>query len=59
MYTPQMMDKMNEYIRTVNDAVIDYLPSAEEGQNDVVRAMRYSLANGGKRLRPIFTLVKP
>ena len=51
-----MMDKMNEYIRTVNDAVIDYLPSAEEGQNDVVRAMRYSLANGGKRLRPIFTL---
>ena len=56
MYTPQMIEKMNEYIRVVNDAVIEMLPSAGEGQNDVVRAMRYSLANGGKRLRPIFTL---
>ena len=56
MYTPQMIEKMNEYIRVVNDAVIEMLPSADEGQNDVVRAMRYSLANGGKRLRPIFTL---
>ena len=51
-----MIEKMNEYIRVVNDAVIEMLPSADEGQNDVVRAMRYSLANGGKRLRPIFTL---
>ena len=56
MYGPEMMEKMNEYIRIVNDAVVEMLPSADEGQNDVVRAMRYSLANGGKRLRPIFTL---
>ncbi len=56
MNTPEMIEKMNEYIRVVNDAVVEYLPSADDGQNDVVRAMRYSLANGGKRLRPIFTL---
>ena len=56
MYTPQMAEKMNEYIRMINDAVIEYLPEAKDGQEDVVRAMRYSLANGGKRLRPILTL---
>ena len=56
MNTSQMMDKMNEYIRVINDAVIEYLPAANDGQKDVVRAMRYSLANGGKRLRPILTL---
>lgn len=56
MFAPQMLEKMNEYIRVINDAVIEYLPLADSGQNDVVRAMRYSLANGGKRIRPILTL---
>ena len=56
MFAPQMKEKMNEYIRVINDAVVEYLPPAEEGQKDVVRAMRYSLANGGKRLRPVLTL---
>ena len=56
MYVPQMTTKMNEYIRVINDAVVELLPEAKEGQADVVRAMRYSLANGGKRLRPILTL---
>lgn len=56
MFTPQMNERMNEYIRVVNDSLIENLPSADDGQKDVVRAMRYSLANGGKRLRPILTI---
>ncbi|MBR3148808.1 MAG: polyprenyl synthetase family protein [Eubacterium sp.] len=51
-----MNERMNEYIRVVNDSLIENLPSADDGQKDVVRAMRYSLANGGKRLRPILTI---
>ncbi|MBQ7203533.1 MAG: polyprenyl synthetase family protein [Eubacterium sp.] len=56
MLTPVMTEKMNEYIRTINDALLDSLPKAEEGQEEVVRAMRYSISNGGKRLRPILVL---
>ena len=56
MYTPDMKKTMNEYLNIVNDAIISYLPNTEEGSRDIVRAMRYSLANGGKRLRPILVL---
>ena len=56
MYTPDMKKTMNEYLKIVNDAIIANLPSTDEAQRDVVRAMRYSLANGGKRLRPILVL---
>ena len=40
----------------VNKALTDYLPESNHGQESVVEAMRYSLKNGGKRLRPIFCL---
>lgn len=56
MYTIQMKEKMQEYIDIVNKELITYLPSADDGQRDVVRAMKYSLSNGGKRLRPILVL---
>ena len=56
MYTPDMKKTMNEYLKIINDALIESLPGSEEGNRNVVRAMRYSLANGGKRLRPILVL---
>ena len=56
MYTPDMKKSMNEYLKIVNEAIIESLPSGDDGQREVVRAMKYSLANGGKRLRPILVL---
>lgn len=56
MYTIEMKEKMQEYIDIVNRELMNYLPSADDGQRDVIRAMKYSLSNGGKRLRPILVL---
>lgn len=56
MYTIDMKKKMQEYIEIVNKELMSYLPAADDGQRDVVRAMKYSLSNGGKRLRPILVL---
>lgn len=42
--------------RLVENALASFLPSAAFGQEEVVEAMKYSLMNGGKRLRPVLTL---
>lgn len=34
----------------------DFLPNVVDGQEEVVKAMRYSLANGGKRIRPLLVM---
>jgi geranylgeranyl pyrophosphate synthase len=47
---------MKTYCEQVNKALVDYLPVASDGQAQVVRAMKYSLINGGKRLRPILVM---
>ena len=51
-----MKKKLEEYNSKINSSLIEHLPSANDGQIDVVRAMKYSLSNGGKRLRPVLTL---
>ena len=56
MYTPELLSKIDEYTNTVNKALEDFLPEAPDGQKAVTKAMKYSLSNGGKRLRPIFVL---
>jgi geranylgeranyl diphosphate synthase type II len=56
MFTIEMKQQMQEYIDKIDKELISYLPNADEGQRDVVRAMKYSLSNGGKRLRPILVL---
>jgi geranylgeranyl diphosphate synthase type II len=44
---------MKEYIEKINAALVSYLPTAD----DVVsKAMRYSVENGGKRIRPALVL---
>lgn len=42
--------------RLIENSLPSFLPSALNGQDEVVEAMKYSLINGGKRLRPILTL---
>lgn len=43
-------------IRKTEHSLLSYLPDAKDGQESVVKAMEYSLINGGKRIRPVFTL---
>lgn len=48
----------DEYISMINDALMSYL-SAEPsgtGEEKMLEAMRYSVENGGKRIRPMLTL---
>jgi geranylgeranyl diphosphate synthase type II len=47
---------LNNDIRKVEHSLLSYLPDANSGQDKVIEAMSYSLSNGGKRLRPVFTL---
>lgn len=47
---------LNNDIRKVEHSLLSFLPDANEGQEEVVKAMEYSLSNGGKRLRPVFAL---
>lgn len=47
---------LNNDIRKIENSLMYYLPEAYEGQIEVVDAMRYSLSNGGKRIRPVLTL---
>lgn len=56
MYTPDLIKQMDDYCEIINKKLIEYLPTAKDGQDNVVKAMRYSLLNGGKRLRPILVL---
>ena len=56
MFTAEMKTIMNEYCNRINEALMEALPVARDGQRGVVKAMRYSLQNGGKRIRPILTL---
>ena len=56
MYTPEMLRKLNEYSELINEVLVAYLPKSDKGQKNVVKAMKYSLLNGGKRLRPTFVL---
>lgn len=42
--------------RLVENALPSFLPTAINGQGEVVEAMKYSLTNGGKRLRPVLAL---
>lgn len=47
---------LNNDILLIERALIKSLPKAKDGQAEVVNAMRYSLSNGGKRIRPVLAL---
>ncbi len=56
MTVEELNAKISEYTQMIDAELINNLPAAEEGQKDVVSAMKYSIMNGGKRLRPILVL---
>lgn len=43
-------------IRKVENSLLSYLPDAKDGQYQVAEAMKYSLINGDKRIRPVLAL---
>ncbi|RJX23635.1 MAG: polyprenyl synthetase family protein [Dethiobacter sp.] len=52
------LDNLLEERRTVIDSALNYyLPGEEEYPRNIHRAMRYSVFAGGKRIRPLLTLL--
>lgn len=47
---------MNNDISLVESRLTELLPKCSNGQDEVVEAMKYSLVNGGKRLRPVLCI---
>ena len=39
MYSADVKRKINDYADMINEKLVDYLPEADDGQRDVVRAM--------------------
>ena len=56
MFMLDIDKSIEEYSERISKALIEHLPVANDGQKSVVMAMKYSLTNGGKRLRPILVL---
>lgn len=52
----EFKDKLNEKCAKIEDILTKYIPREEGFQKNIVKAMKYSLLSGGKRLRPILTL---
>lgn len=50
------MGNLADYLALINDNLSRYLPNKDILQKSVVDAMEYSLAAGGKRIRPVLTL---
>ncbi len=48
--------KLSEYINITEDALENYLKQTDEKYDYVIEAMRYSVMNGGKRIRPVLLL---
>ena len=47
---------MDEYICLINEYILNILPVSNYNESVVCEAMRYSVVNGGKRIRPVLTL---
>ncbi len=52
-----MEKKLEKYIQTVEKRLYDIFPPENIPQGKVVKAVKYSLSAGGKRLRPVLTLM--
>ena len=50
------MDKLDTYIKKVESRLYDIFPAEDPDCAQVVRAAKYSLSAGGKRIRPVLTL---
>lgn len=45
-----------DYLKIIDGGLAEYVYAARNGQDIVTDAMRYSIQNGGKRIRPMLTL---
>jgi geranylgeranyl diphosphate synthase type II len=53
--TPALTSFVEHYTRRVNQQLVQNLSPAPTGGEHLLAAMRYSLLNGGKRIRPVLT----
>lgn len=53
---PALADRLKETAERVNTALDGLLPREQGPESSLIKAMRYSALDGGKRLRPFFTL---
>lgn len=56
MNKTQFKHILDKDIEIIEKAILERLPVCKDNQDEVAEAMKYSLANGGKRLRPVFCL---
>ncbi|MDR2547654.1 MAG: polyprenyl synthetase family protein [Lachnospiraceae bacterium] len=54
--TSSFAEQLKSRTALVNEIIMEFVPLADEYQQNVVVAMNYSLAAGGKRLRPLLLL---
>lgn len=47
---------LENYIKLVEDKLYSYITGCETAQGNVIKAMKYSLSAGGKRIRPVLVL---
>ncbi len=52
----QFNQMLNDIINTINESLNIYVNEQKNLQNNIYKAMRYSLFAGGKRLRPVLTI---
>ncbi len=52
----QFKQRMDAYLETINLALSEALPLAGDSYDSVIEAMRYSVMDAGKRIRPVLTL---
>lgn len=51
-----MIYNEEKYLEMINSALEEYVYDISDGQDIVRDAIKYSISNGGKRIRPMFTL---
>ncbi|CDZ24171.1 Heterodimeric geranylgeranyl pyrophosphate synthase large subunit 1, chloroplastic [[Clostridium] cellulosi] len=56
MTVNEFNERLDNYGKIVNDALLKYIPSNDVRQKQVFEAMRYSVMAGGKRIRPVLVL---
>ena len=53
----KMMDNFKEYSEFVEKHIMDFIPSIDSKSETLYDAVKYSVSNGGKRVRPVLLLV--
>ena len=51
------MEKLEKYIKNAEDRLYEIFPAETLPQGEVIKAAKYSLSAGGKRIRPVLTQV--